>query len=234
MTDNKVALITAAGKGMGAACARELHHSGYRLVLMSPSENVVKLAHELGAVYLQGSVTDLSALQCLVELAMSEYGRIDGVVNNTGHAAKGDLLKLTDQQWAEGFELLFLNVVRMSRLVVPIMSTQGGGSIVNISTFGAIEPSLDFPISSAIRAGLAGYVKMFSQQYGPMDIRMNNVLPGYIDSYEVNSSMVDNIPLQRPGKTAEIAKTVKFLLSEDSGYISGQSITVDGGLTKSI
>ncbi|MCZ6693274.1 MAG: SDR family oxidoreductase, partial [Bacteroidetes bacterium] len=108
------------------------------------------------------------------------------------------------------------------------------GSIVNISTFGAIEPTLDFPISSAIRAGLAGYVKMFSQQYGPMDIRMNNVLPGYIDSYEVNSSMVDNIPLQRPGKTAEIAKTVKFLLSEDSGYISGQSITVDGGLTKSI
>ncbi len=234
MTDQKVALITAAGKGLGAACARELHHSGYRLVLMSPSEHVVKLANELDAKHLQGSVTDLSALQQLVGVAMSEYGRIDGVVNNTGHAAKGDLLKLTDQQWTEGFELLFLNVVRMSRLVIPIMSTQGGGSIVNISTFGAIEPMLDFPISSAIRAGLAGYVKMFSQQYGPMNIRMNNVLPGYIDSYEVNSSIVDNIPLHRPGKTEEIAKTVKFLLSEDSGYISGQSITVDGGLTKSI
>ena len=134
MTDQKVALITAAGKGMGAACANELHHSGYRLVLMSPSENVVKLANELDAKHLQGSVTDLSALQQLVGVAMSEYGRIDGVVNNTGHAAKGDLLKLTDQQWTEGFELLFLNVVRMSRLVAPIMSTQGGGSIVNIST----------------------------------------------------------------------------------------------------
>jgi NAD(P)-dependent dehydrogenase (short-subunit alcohol dehydrogenase family) len=229
-----VAIVTAAGKGMGAAIAHELASSGYRLALMSNRGGAEVIAAELGGLGFTGSVTSEDDLARLVDVTMARYDRIDAVVNNTGHAAKGELLDLTDQHWHDGLDLLLLNVVAMARLVTPIMQRQGGGVIVNISTFAAVEPSLDFPISSALRAALGAFVKLYADRYAGEGIRMNNVLPGFIDSYPESAELVARIPAGRYGAVAEIARTVRFLLSDDASYLTGQNVRVDGGLTRSV
>ena len=230
---NKVAIITAAGKGMGAACARTLSKENYKLVLMSRTENVLELASDLNAVGMVGDVTNQNDLSKVVDLALDSYGQIDSIVNNTGHPPKGDLLKITDSEWKEAFDLLLLNVVRISRLVVPIMK-KNGGTIVNISSYSAKDPNLSFPTSSTIRAGLSAFVKLFADQYAKDGIRMNNILPGFIDSFDVSDEIRSTIPSKREGKVDEIANTVVFLLSNKSSYITGQNIRVDGGLGRSI
>ena len=201
---------------------------------MSRSDDVLELAAELGGLGVVGSVTEVSDLESLVARAEEAYGRIDGVVCNTGHPPKGDLLELTDAEWHEGLDLVLMNVVRLARLVTPVMERQGGGAFVNISTFGAVEPSLSFPVSSALRAGLGAFVKLFSDRYGAAGIRMNNVLPGFIDTYDVDEDTRARIPLGRRGLRAEVAGTVAFLLSHEGGYITGQNIRVDGGITRSL
>ena len=230
----KTAIVTAAGRGIGAAIARELHTASYRLALLSASGNAETLAAELGGIGLTGSVTDPAALERLVTTAMDTYGRIDAVVNNTGHAPKGDLLEIPDADWHTGLDLLLLNVVRMARLVTPIMQAQGGGAIVNISTFAAFEPDLAFPVSSSLRAALGAFTKLFADRYAADGIRMNSVLPGYVDSYPDSAALREKIPMQRYGTVEELAATVRFLLSDEAGYLTGQNIRVDGGLTRSV
>lgn len=230
----RVAVVTAAGSGMGAACARELAQSGYRVALMSPSGKAGELAEELGGFGLAGSVMEARDLESLVGEALDRYGRIDGIINSTGHPPSGDILDLTDDEWHEALDLVLLNVVRTARLVTPAMAHQGGGAIVNISTFSAFEPSPAFPLSSSLRAALAGFTKLYSDRYAAEGIRMNNILPGYMENFEIDEETLHSIPMQRQGSLAEIAKTAAFLLSDDSGYITGQNIRVDGGITRSV
>lgn len=231
-TTAPVTIVTAAGKGMGEAIARRLHEDGHRLALMSNSGGAIALAEELDCIGLTGSVASPDDLAELVSRTVEVHGRIDGVVNNTGHAAKGDLLKIDDADWHDGLDLLMLNVVRMARLATPHMDA--GGSIVNISTFAAFEPEPAFPVSATLRAGLASFTKLFADQYASDGIRMNNVLPGFIDSYDASEEVIARVPMGRPGSVEEIAATVAFLLSDGAGYITGQNIRVDGGITRSV
>ena len=230
----KIAIITAAGQGVGAAIARELAEVGYKLALMSNSGGAVTLAEELGGIAITGSVTNPDDLKNLVDAAMEKYDRVDAVVTNTGHPPKGDILAISDEDWHTGLDLLILPVARLARLVTPIFEKQGGGAMVNISTFSAFEPSPSFPVSSALRAGLAGYVKLYADRYAEVGIRMNNVLPGFMDNYPSTPEIVEKIPMKRYARVQEVAKTVRFLLSEDAGYITGQNIRVDGGITRGL
>ncbi len=230
----RVAIVTAAGSGIGAACARELASRGYRVALMSPSGKAAELADELGGLGVTGSVTEVRDLEYLVGNALERYGRIDGVINSTGHPPSGEILELTDQEWHGALDLVLLNVVRIARLVTPTMLRNGGGSIVNVSTFTAFEPSPAFPLSSALRAALAGFTKLYADRYAADGVRMNNILPGFLESFEVDEETVRSIPMQRQGTVAEIAKTAAFLLSDDAGYITGQNIRADGGMTRSL
>lgn len=231
---SKVAILTGAGKGMGGACARELAARGWKVALLSPSGGAETLAKELGGVGVTGSVTEEADLQRLVDAAMNAWGRIDGAVLSTGHPPKGELLALTDEDWRKGLDLIILNVVKVARLVTPLLERQGGGAIVNISTFAAFEPDPAFPISCTLRAGLASFTKLYADQYAAKNIRMNNLLPGFIDSLPEKPHFKARIPMGRYGTVAEIAKTAAFLLSEDAGYITGQNIRVDGGITRSV
>jgi NAD(P)-dependent dehydrogenase (short-subunit alcohol dehydrogenase family) len=208
--------------------------TGYRVSLLSNSGGALNLAQELGGIGMTGFITEPSDLAKLVESTLEKFGRIDAVVNNTGHPPKGDLLEITDADWHLGLDLLILNVVRMARLVTPIFIKQGGGAIVNISTFSAFEPELTFPVSSSLRSGLASFTKLYANRYAADGIRINNVLPGYMDNYPESAENLAKIPMKRYAKVQEVAKTVRFLLSDDAGYITGQNIRVDGGITHSI
>lgn len=234
MSKNKVAIVTAAGRGMGAEIARELAGAGYQLALLSNGGGAKEVANELGGIGLTGSVTEVKDLKTLVAKTVGKYGRIDAVVNNTGHPPKGPLLEISDADWHLGLDITLLNVVRMARLVTPVMLEKGGGSFVNISTFAAFEPSLTFPVSSSLRAALGSFTKLYADLYAPHGIRMNNVLPGYIDSYPESETNLRQIPLGRYGKVEEIASTVRFLVSDEAGYITGQNIRVDGGITRAV
>lgn len=230
----KTALITAAGSGMGAAIAKKLAADGYRVAVMSSSGKGEALGKSLGGIGFTGSATDPVALKNFVELAHKELGRIDAVVNSAAHPPKGDLLALTDEDWHKGLDIALLNVVRITRLVTPIMEAQGSGAIVNISTFAAYEPDLMFPISGSLRAALGSFAKLFAEKYAKAGLRMNNILPGYIDSLPEKEERVAKIPAGRYGRVDEIAATAAFLVSDGAAYINGQNLRVDGALTRGV
>ena len=234
MADEKVAVLTAAGSGMGADAARKLAERGYRIAILSSSGKGEALAEELGGVGVTGSNQSNDDLQALVDKTMAAWGRIDVLVNSAGHGPRAPILELTDDDWHTGMDVYFLCVVRPTRMVTPIMQRQGGGSIVNISTYAAFEPSPTFPTSGVFRAGLAAYTKLFADKYAAENIRMNNVLPGFIDSFPEQEEFRQEIPMKRYGTTREIAETIAFLASPGGGYITGQNIRVDGGITRSV
>lgn len=234
MTAEKVAVVTAGGSGMGADAARKLASDGFRVAILSSSGKGEALAKELGGIGVTGSNQSNEDLRRLTDQVVEVWGRVDVLVNSAGHGPRAPILELSDEDWHTGMDVYFLNVVRSTRLVTPIMQQQKSGVIINISTFAAFEPDPVFPTSGVFRAGLAAYTKLFSDKYAPDNIRMNNVLPGFIDSLPEKQEFRDRIPMERYGKTQEIADVIGFLASEGAGYITGQNIRVDGGITRSV
>ena len=231
---DKVAMIVGGGSGMGAAAARKLAADGYAVAVLSSSGKGEALAKELGGLGFTGSNQSNDDLKRFVDLTMAKWGRIDALVNGAGHGPRAPLLEITDEQWHTGIDVYFLNVVRAVRLVAPIMVAQKGGAIVNISTAWVGEPAAMFPTSAVARAGLAAYTKLFADQYAQHNVRMNNVLPGWIDSLPQTDERRDGVPMQRYGTSQEIAATIAFLASEGAAYITGQSLKVDGGLMRGV
>lgn len=230
----KVALVTAGGSGMGADAARRLREDGFEIGILSSSGKAVVLAAKLGGLGFTGSNQSNDDLTRFIDAAMARWGRIDVLVNSAGHGPRAPILKLTDEDWHRGLDVYLMNVIRATRLVAPIMARQKSGAIINISTFAAFEPDPVFPTSGVFRAGLAAYTKLFSDQYAADNVRMNNILPGFIDSMPEKEQFRTRVPMGRYGKSAEIAATVSFLASEGAGYITGQNIRVDGGITRSV
>ncbi|MBB5277451.1 NAD(P)-dependent dehydrogenase (short-subunit alcohol dehydrogenase family) [Rhizobium rosettiformans] len=234
MSGEKVAIITAGGSGMGAAAGRRLAADGFKVAILSSSGKGEALAAELGGFGITGSNQSTDDLARLVDGTMERYGRIDVLVNSAGHGPRAPILEITDEQWAKGLDVYLLNVIRPTRLVTPIMEKQKSGAIINISTAWAFEPSSMFPTSAVFRAGLASFTKIFADTYASHNIRMNNVLPGWIDSLPATEERREMVPMQRYGTSDEIAATIAFLASDGAAYITGQNLKVDGGLTRHV
>lgn len=230
MTTKKVAIITAASRGIGAGCARELATQGYAVSLIARSPHVIDLAAELGGIAMQGSIANSHDLQQLVETTLAKYGRIDAIVNSFGDPPRPDLLSISDAMWMENFEMLFLSVVRIAKLVTESMQKQGGGAIVNISACDSQEPDLGTPFSGTIRAAMEGFTKLYAKRYKADGIRMVSVAPYFVaDSIDELAGW--NVPADlmfgRPTAYRELAKTVAFLISDDAKYITGTTIKID-------
>mgnify|MGYP001219240114 FL=1 len=230
----KVALFIASGTGMGADAARHLSSKGFKVGIMSSSGKAESLAKELNGIGYTGSNLLTKDIEIFINKVILKYGRIDVLINSAGHGPKGKILEITDEEWVKGMEVYFLNVVRSVRLVTPIMQKQNNGSIINISTFATFEPEFNFPTSGVFRSGLASFVKLYADQYAEYNIRINNILPGFIDSLPEKEEFKKRIPLKRYGKVREISSVVELLASKGGAYITGQNIRVDGGITRSV
>jgi NAD(P)-dependent dehydrogenase (short-subunit alcohol dehydrogenase family) len=234
MNEHKVALVMAGGSGMGAAAARRLAADGFKVGILSSSGKGEALARTLGGIGITGSNQSTDDIARLVQAATEQWGRVDVLVNSAGHGPRAPILEITDEDWHRGMEVYLLNVVRATRLVTPLMQKQGGGAIINISSAWTFEPSDLFPTSAVFRAGLASFTKIFTQTYAGDNIRMNNVLPGWIDSLPGTDERRDSVPLKRYGTCEEVAATIAFLASAGAAYITGQNLRVDGGVTRSV
>jgi len=231
---SKVALIIAGGSGMGAGAARRLAADGFEIGVLSSSGKGEALAVEHGGIGVTGSNQSNDDIKALIDAAMDKWGRIDVLVNSAGHGPKGPVLELDDEDWHTGMDVYLMNAIRPTRIVVPIMAAQGGGVIINISTYAVFEPDAAFPTSGVFRAGLAAFAKLVADKYAADNIRVNNVLPGFIDSFPENELNRSRIPLGRYGYVDEISATISFLASEGAAYITGQNLRVDGGITRSV
>ncbi|WMS42022.1 SDR family oxidoreductase [Acuticoccus sp. MNP-M23] len=234
MAEPKVALITAGGSGMGADAARRLSADGFRVGILSSSGKGEALGEELGGFGVTGSNRENSDIARLVDGAKARWGRIDVLVNSAGHGPKGPVLEISDEDWHTGMEVYLLNVIRATRLVAPVMEAGGGGAIINISTFAAFEPDPLFPTSGVFRAGLAAFTKLFCDNFAAKNVRMNNILPGFVDSLPEKEDRKARIPLGRYARTSEVSSLIGWLASPDGAYMTGQNLRIDGGLTRSV
>lgn len=248
MADHKVAIMTGTGQGIGKGCAIEMAKAGYKVSLMSPSNRSIDLTKELGGIGRSGSVLDVDDLQAMVDDTMNEYGRIDVVVSNMGHGGgvpeaiktvgfdpdfEGPLLDLPDELWHESLDMYVLNVVKLARIITPIMIDQGGGSFVNISSMNTVEPRAPYPMSM-LRGALHSFSKMFGDRYARHNINMNNLMPGFCENVNLSEFARTSIPAQRPALFSEIGQACVFLASDGARYINGQSILSDGGMNRAV
>ncbi|MEH2348267.1 MAG: SDR family oxidoreductase [Nostoc sp.] len=230
MNAKKIVIVTAASRGIGAGCARHLASQGYTVALMARSESVLDLAQELGGIAVQGSMSKLQDLERLVQTTLDKFGRIDAVVNSFGDPPRLDLLNISDEMWCENFEMLFLSVVRIAKLVTETMRQLGGGAIVNISASDSQEPTLGTPFSGTLRAAMEGFTKLYAKRYRADHIRMNSIAPFFVaDNLEELEgwNVPDDLMWGRPATYAELAKTVSFLISDDAKFITGTTLKVD-------
>lgn len=255
--EEKVFMVAASSKGLGFGIARELALNGATVCIASRTKDEVEsaaesLRKETGATVL-ASVFDASDPESItkwVDETANAFERIDGLVVNAGGPPPGNFDDFSDAAWQSAFELTLMSAVRLIRGVLPHMRSGGGGSIVAITSLSVKEPITSLLLSNVFRSGVASLVKSLANQLAAENIRVNNLIPGRIDtdrvkaldrnlaekhgvpSEKVKQQHESTIPLRRYGTIEEFGKAGAFLLSDAASYITGASLTVDGGMLK--
>ena len=252
----KVAMVAAGSKGLGKACAKALLKEGSRVSICARNqaelEQTQRELSEYGEIIIfVADVSVLSALELWHKDTVSKLGPVDILVTNTGGPAVSKFMSLTDDDWHSGVESTLMNVVRLTRLVIPEMQKKKWGRIIHLTSLVAKQPREELTISSTLRAGLSGLTKTMSNEFGLNGITVNSILTGHVMTdrqlhlADIKSAergitheqyfkeQASQIPLGRLGLPDEIGDVVAFLASERASYLTGVSLQVDGGVIKS-
>ena len=244
LLDGKVALITGANRGIGKSIALKFANHGAHIAFSDITYNndSTKLEEELKAFHInaKGYGSDASSFtdaEKLVNDVTNDFGKIDILVNNAGITRDNLLLRMAESDWDLVIKVNLKSVFNLTKAVQRIMIKQRSGSIINISSVVGIEGNSGQSNYSASKAGIIGFTKSIAMELGSRNIRCNAIAPGFIEtemtnqlSEEIRNDWVNDIPLKRPGTTEDVANTALFLASDLSEYITGQVISVCGGL----
>jgi 3alpha(or 20beta)-hydroxysteroid dehydrogenase len=233
--DGKVAIVTGAGRGQGAATARLFTEAGAAVYATEIDREVGEAAAAAaGATFVHHDVTDAASWAELVELAMAEHGRIDALVNNAGIIVWANMEGTTPKIWQSVLAVNQTGPLLGMQAVAPIMKAQRSGSIVNISSVGGMGGSSPCFAYGATKWALRGMTRGAAQELGPHGIRVNAVLPGTIESRMIENMNKDAaagaIPLRRIAEPEEVARLSLWLVSDESSYVSGADYLIDGGM----
>lgn len=256
---NRVALVAASSKGLGKAVAWALAKEGAKLVICSRNKEVLEktaddifLSTGVSVFPLSVDLSQADQIGWLMEETMDLFGRVDILVTNAGGPPPGSFMDLTEEDWMRAIQLTLMSAVRLIRACVPSMTENSGGRIINLASVSAKQPIDDLFLSNVLRPAVIGLTKSLSNELAPHNILVNAVCPGYMmtgrvkqlledkakktkkDYGEVFASLTSEIPLAKTGDPQNLADLVTFLASERSDYITGSTITIDGGYYKGI
>jgi 3-oxoacyl-[acyl-carrier protein] reductase len=239
----RTAIVCGASAGIGLGCAEALAAAGANVVMFARRVDVLEQeAERIGGVAVAGDVTSADDLQRLVTTALDRFGAVDVVVLNSGGPPRTKALDISDEQLEDAARLLLLAPIRLVRLCRPHLEASGHGRVIAITSSAVKEPVDNLALSSSVRPGLVGWLKVAARELGPAGVTVNCVAPGRIDTDRIREVYPDGptdadlatIPLRRLGTPREVGDVVCFLASDAAAYISGTTIGVDGGLTRSL
>ena len=244
MGERKVALVTGATRGIGKAIALELADNGYDIVLnyRNANDELKQTQKEIeeknvNCFLVYGDISKFEDCENIAKQAMEEFGRIDVLVNNAGITRDGLIMRMKKEDFESVIDTNLTGTFNMTRNVVPFMIKQKNGRIINLSSVVGITGNAGQTNYSASKAGVIGFTKSLAKEVASRNILVNAIAPGFIEtdmtkvlSDNVKEAILNQIPLKRMGEAKEVAKLVKFLVSDDSKYITGQVINVDGGM----
>lgn len=248
MKNKRIVIITGANGGIGFAIAKTFLEENSSVILPygKNRDNIDKLLEEYGETRVYPfhlDLSDPSQIPSFVEQVDKRFGRIDSLVNNAGITGPGPLEEVTEEAWNKMFNINLKSPFFLIQKIFPIMRKNGGGSIVNIGSWSGHEPSPGMGPYSISKAGIIMMTRLMSLEWGPFNIRVNDVSPGlirtpisekYYQNEKSNRERKELVPIQRIGEGKDIASMVAFLCSNQASYITGQSIVVDGGLINSV
>ena len=241
---DKVAMITGATRGIGKQIALTLANEGYNIVLNYRTKNdeLIQAKNEIESknvkcLTVQGDVTNFEDCKQMIESAINEFGKIDVLVNNAGITKDMLLARMKEEDFKQVIDVNLVGTFNVTKNVVPYMMKARSGRIINISSVVGIAGNAGQTNYSASKAGIIGFTKSLAKEVASRNILVNAVAPGFIETnmtdvlkQEVKDEIAKNIPLKRMGTPKDVANVVKFLASEDSSYITGQVINIDGGM----
>ena len=240
----KIALITGASRGIGASIAIELAKAGVSVAInfskdLKGAEETLRQIKDLGGygIIVQGDISKYATAKAIAEEVVKTFGKIDILVNNAGISKIGLFMDMTEEDWDSIMNINLKGVFNCCRNIVPYMISQKSGAIINISSiWGNVGASCEV-IYSASKGGINSFTKALAKELAPSSITVNAIAPGVIKtemnqwlSKEDTEALIDEIPMMRMGEGEEIGKAVVFLAGEGAKYITGQVLTIDGGM----
>lgn len=242
--EGKVAVITGAGRGIGTAVARRFAAEGAFLILNSLSDSAAKIAEEIvadggKAVAVQGDVSKADNVAKVIDAAVSNFGRLDILVNNAGITRDGLLMRMAEDDWDAVIDTNLKSVFLCCRAALrPMLKSRGGGRIINLSSVIGLSGNAGQANYAASKAGIIGFTKSLAKELASRQVTVNAIAPGFIVtdmtaglSDEAKETLLKRIPLGSLGEPGDVAAAAAFLASAEAKYITGQTLTVDGGMT---